>query len=116
MYKKITFLSNDGDQDVYKKLSSEDSENSGFTKLKGCDGCEHLQCTKNCSDLEFLNCATSVKDLESHISGKGKIYIKEMQISVYTIPLAPERNESKIKQQWGVYSDIFYVKDLKKFF
>ena len=32
--KKIKFFSDDGEQDVYNKLTSEDSENSGFPKAQ----------------------------------------------------------------------------------
>ena len=74
--KKIKFFSDDWEEDVYNKLTSEDSENGGFPKLKGCGGFELLQCTANCSDLEVLKCAMSVKELKNHISGRGKIYIR----------------------------------------
>ena len=58
----------------------------------------------------------SVKELKNHISGQGKIYITPIQRSLSTIPLAPQRNESKIKEICSVCSDIFYVKDLRKHF
>ena len=57
--KKIKFFSDDGEEDVYNKLTSEDSENGGFPKLKGCGGFELLQCT--------VKCAMSVKELKNHI-------------------------------------------------
>ena len=74
--KKIKFFSDDGEEDVYNKLTSEDSENGGIPKLKGCGGFELLQCTANWSDLEVLKCGMSVKELKNHISGRGKIYIR----------------------------------------
>ena len=114
--KKIKFFSGDGEQDVYNKLTSEDPENGGFPKLKGCGGFELLQCTANCRNLEVLKCAMSVKELKNHISGQGKIYIRPIQRSLSTIPLVPQRNESKIKEKRRVCSDIFYVKDLRKHF
>ena len=40
--------------DVSGKLTSEDSENDSFPKLKGCDGFELLQCTANGRDLNML--------------------------------------------------------------
>ena len=36
--KKIKLFSDDAKQDMYNKLTSEDSENGGFPKLKGCGG------------------------------------------------------------------------------
>ena len=114
--KKIKFFSGDGKQDVYNKLTSEDSENDGFPKLKDCGGFELLQCTANCRDLEVLKCGVSVKELKYHISGQGKIYIRPMQRSLSTIPLVPQRNESKIKEKCNVCSNIFYVKGLRKDF
>ena len=53
--KKIKFFSGDGEQDVYNKWISEDPENGGFPKLKGCGGFELLQCTANCRNLEVFN-------------------------------------------------------------
>ena len=101
---------------MYNKLTSEDPENGGFPKLKGCGGFELLQCTANCRNLEVLKCAMSVKELKNHISGQGKIYIRPIPRSLSTIPLVPQRNESKIKEKRRVCSDIFYVKDLRKHF
>ena len=74
--KKNKFFSDDGEQEVYKKLTSEDSENGGFPKLKGCGEFELLQCTANCRDLEVVKYAMSVKESKNHISGQGKIYIR----------------------------------------
>ena len=111
--KKIKFFPDDGEQEVYNKLTSADPENGGFPKLKDCGGFELLQCTANCRDLEVLKCAMSVKELKNHISGQGKIYIRPIQRSLSTIPLPPQRNESKIKEKCSVCSDIFYVKDLR---
>ena len=101
---------------MYNKLTSEDPENGGFPKLKGCGSFELLQCTTNSRDLEVLDCAMSVKELKNHISGQGKIYIRPMQRSLSTIPLVPQRNESKIKEKCSVCSDIFYAKDLSRNF
>ena len=58
---KIKFFSDDGEQEVFNKLTSEASENGGFPKLKGCGDFELLQCTANCRDLEVLKCAMSVR-------------------------------------------------------
>ena len=76
VWKKIKFYSDDGEEGVYNKLTSEDSENGGFPELKGCDGFELLQCTANCRDLEVSKCAVSLKELKSHVSGQGKVYIR----------------------------------------
>ena len=78
---------------MYNNLTSEDSENGGFRKLKGCGGFELLQCTANYRDLEVLKRAMSVKELKNHINGQGKIYINPIQRSLSTIPLVSQRNE-----------------------
>ena len=65
VWKKVAFFSDDGEEGVYNKLTSQDSENGGFPKLTGCGGFEHLQCTANCRDLEVLKCAMSVKELKN---------------------------------------------------
>ena len=51
--KRIKLFSDDANQDMYNKLTSEDSENGGFPKLKGCGGFELLQCTANCRKQKF---------------------------------------------------------------
>ena len=114
--KRIKFFSDNGKEYVYNKLTSEDSENGGFPKLKSCGNFELLQCTANCRDLKVLKCAMSVKELENHTSRQCKIYIRPIQRSLSTIPLTPQRNESKIKEKCSVCSDIFYVKDSRKHF
>ena len=101
---------------MYNNLTSEDSENGGFWKLKGCGGFELLQCTANCRDLEVLKRNMSVKELKKHINGQGKIYINPIQRSLSTISLVSQRNEWKIKEKCSVCSDIFYLKDLRKHF
>ena len=116
VWKIIKFFSDDGEKDLCNKLTSEDSENGSFRKLKGCGGFELLQCAADCKDLEILKCAISVKELKHRISSQGKIYIRPIQRSFSTIPLVPQRNESKIKEKCSICSDIFYVKDLRKHF
>ena len=113
---KIKFFSDDGEEDVYKKLTSEYSENGGFPKLKDCGGFKLLQCTANCRDLEVLKCAMSVKVLKNHIGGQGKIYLRPIQRRLSTITLVRHGHESKIKEKCSVCSDMFYVKDLRKHF
>lgn len=88
-------------------MASQSSNTGGF---------ELLQCTPNCRDLKVLKHAIAVKELTNHISIHGKIYIRPIKRRLSTIPLAPQRNESKVKEKHSACSDIFYVKDLRKHF
>ena len=81
--KRIKLLSDDTEEEVLNKLTSDAKDEFGntvgFPQLNTCGGLEMMQCLANCRDLSVHRCSWSVKDLKSAFGGQAKIYLRPIQ-------------------------------------
>ena len=76
--KRVQFEVDDNDNDVIKKLSSDelkDGQTIGFPQLQSCGGFELLKCKQNCREL--ITCKWDVMTLKSFLGNQSKIYIDD---------------------------------------
>ena len=120
--KKIKLGLDDSEEDVYKKLTSneinEDGEMEGFPKLKNSGGFELLTChSAGSRDLTVLNCILSAKEIRMAIGGsQTKIYIRPIQNSLDMKPLTAEKKESTLKEKCRICNLEMPLNELRKHF
>ena len=106
--KKVTLDLKDDENEVYKKIVSE----NGFPKLKDCREFELPHCIANCKILEKLKCSMSAKDLCSNV-GQGKIYLRPIQKCLSVIPII-EQESNTIKEKFQICNEEFLLQELRK--
>ena len=99
-----------------KKITSAESDSNkitGFPKLRDCCGFELMRCVANCRELVLIEGSWGVRELKANAGAQAKIYLRPIQKSLSTEPLAAEKT-SKVKETCLSCSKEFFVHELRR--
>ena len=120
-FKKIKLDLDDGEEEVYNKITSpekvsfNDISAVGFPPLKECGGFEMLMCLPNSRDLRVINCSLAAKELKGKVGGgQGKLYIRPIQKSLSTASIVKEQNQSSLKEKCISCGEEMLLGELRK--
>ena len=116
--KKIKFDIDDDEEAVMKKIISAESDSNeinGLPKLRDCGGFELMRCVANCRELVLIEGSWGVKELKANVGAQAKIYLRPIQKSLSTEPLAAEKT-SKVKEICLSCNKEFFVHELRRQF
>ena len=117
--KRVQFEVDDNDNDVIRKLSSDelkDGQTIGFAQLQSCGGFELLKCKQNCRELTLITCKWDVMTLKSCLGNQSKIYVRPILSNLDTTPVNKNSAEevSIAKFPCKHCQCMFSVHDLRK--
>ena len=114
--KKIKFDIDDDKEAVMKKITSSESDSNeitGFPKLCDCGGFELMRCAANCRELVLIEGSWSVRELKANVGTQAKIYLRPIQKSLSTEPLAAEKTP-KVKEICLSCNKEFFAHELRR--
>lgn len=90
------------------------SNSVGFPQLRSSGGFEMMQCASNCRNLSVIDVNWASKSLKAFIgSSQAKIYLRPIQKSLSTKPLADKKSESLIKERCNICHQEVLVRELR---
>jgi len=115
--KKIRLDLDDNVNDVKEKITSKEVDDGvplGFPQLCSCGGFELMCCTPNCRDLNVIENSWAARSLKTALGGgQAKIYLRPIQISLSTSPLAGTQNQSSIKEKCIICGKEVLIRELR---
>ena len=118
--KRIKFDVDDNEEAVVKKITASETEDGsvsaevlGFPQLHNCGGFELMRCVANCRELVVIDGSWAVKELKANGGTQAKIYVRPIQKSLSTKPLAAEKT-SQVKEKCISCDKELFVHELRK--